>query len=328
MNEAGILSFLKAVGVRQVFRDNPPWLRSACPLASALHENGRDDHPSFGIKINPRGESIYHCFACGGGLLVRLLHNLFVCGLPYKEASRVYGECEIFDGKDTPAEKVFSVIGLDANKGSVPTDVLERFPLITTSSYETKRCREYLTQRGISEEVQEKFQLRIYPSFQAIVFPRMDKEGNVWALRARPRKFKSFFSISPSFLGDDREWGDYSTWFGAQFLDTETPPLPVESETDVLRLYSLGVNLAEAIPIGCCGALQRPQLEALYQDVMFLGFDADMPGKRNFQRAFKIRKGAVLFKLDWAMVGRKDAGELESLEEYKAVWRNRKMLPF
>lgn len=328
MKEAGIIRFLRAVGIQRVFRDNPPWIRAACPLASVTHEDGKDAHPSFGIKIDPNGESTYHCFTCGGGLLVRLLHNLFICGLPYKDATRVYVECEVFNGEKSLAEEEFPVIENEAERNPIPADVLERFPLITTSSYETGRCTEYLSQRGISLEMQEKFQLRVYPSMQAIIFPRIDKNGTVWALRARSRKFKSFFSISPLFLNDKREWGDYSTWFGWQFLDPKTPPLPVESETDVLRLYSLGMNLAKAIPIACCGALQRRQLEALYQDVMFLGFDNDMPGRRNFQRAYGILKGAILFRLDWGIVKRGDAGELKNLEEFEQVWKGKRMLSF
>ena len=194
MREAGAVRFFYAMGINKVFRENPPWIRSACPFALALHEDGKDVHPSFGIKVNNSGESIYHCFVCGGGLLCRLLHNLFICGLPYKDATRVYTECEIFDGEKSLAEEEFPLIENEAEERKpIPADVLERFPLITASSYETGRCREYLSQRGISIDVQEKFQLRVYPSMQTIVFPRIDKEGNVWALRARSRKFKSFF---------------------------------------------------------------------------------------------------------------------------------------
>lgn len=325
MNEAGVIKFLRAVGVGQVNRDNLPWVRSACPLASVSHEDGRDDHPSFGIKINPKGESIYHCFACGSGRLVRLLHNLFVSGLPYTAATQVYSECEIFDGRNDPAEEEFSVIE-NYKRKPVPTDVLNRFLPIQESSYESKRCGEYLSQRGISPEIQEKFWLRVYPSMQAVVFPRMDEEGNTWALRARPRKFKSFFSISPSFLGEESQWGDYSTWFGGQCLSSGDVPLLVESETDVLRLTSLEVK--DVVPIACCGAAQKRQLNQLYQDVVILGFDADQSGRRNALQARKVLRGAVLYGLDWSLVGVKDAGELRSLEDFNLVWKQKKMLSF
>lgn len=325
MREAGVIRFLRAMGVQQVYRDGLPWIRSTCPLASALHEDGKDVHPSFGVKVNNNGESLYHCFACGGGLLIRLLHNLFVCGLPYEEATRVYTECEIFDVENVLAGKEVSVVESEAERSPVPADVLERLPLVTTSSYETERCRGYLSQRGISFEVQEKFQLRCYSSMQSIVFPRIDEKGTVWALRARSRKFKSYYSISPTFLNDERKWGDYSTWFGAQCLSSGAIPLLVESETDVLRLHSLGIK--DVIPIACCGCIQKRQLARLYQDVMVLGFDADIAGKRNFQRACGVLRGAVLFGLDWGIVGKNDAGGLKDLEEFNEVWRSRKMLP-
>jgi hypothetical protein len=53
------------------------WVESSCPLARWEHAKGRDEHPSFGVKIKANDKSYCRCQACGvKGDLLKLLMRL------------------------------------------------------------------------------------------------------------------------------------------------------------------------------------------------------------------------------------------------------------
>jgi DNA primase len=323
MDKVSIVAFLRALDVKKV-SVGEMWVTSSCPLASVFHSKGEDKHPSFGVKIDPSGESFYRCFVCGGGTLDRLLHNLYVCGLYNAKAIDIYSRREVF------GEKPSGVISDLEYKPSVPTtpvpeDVLDGFPVIVEShGFEARRMVDYFEGRNISFGSLKKYQIRYSPHQQLIVFPRIDADGNVYSLRARSRKQKSYFTMSASYFFDSRKWGDNSLWFGEQFMNRDEPLLMVESETDVLRLDSLKVTNM----VGCCGNLQKAQIDRVSNDTFLAAFDADNPGMLNFKRAKKYLwdKAANLFALDWAEVGCNDAGDLIDLNQFKKVRGNKVLI--
>lgn len=326
MNRDAIHQFLRVLGVPRVAPSvaGDEWVNSSCPLASVLHKGGRDERPSFGILINDKGESLYHCFTCcpTAAPLSGLVHTLWISSsFRWAEAMQAYGKLEIFGEYKKPIDAV--IVPTKEPCYGVLSWVLNRYPLLADASgFEAKRCIEYLGERGISLETIEKFQLRYGKDQQVIVFPRMDKQDRVWALRARSRKTKDFFSISPKYMLSDTQWGDTSRWFGEQFL-TDDPVTLVESETDVLRLAKLGVSNV----LASCGQVQKAQLKRLYHIVIILGFDADRPGQQMaYRAAYHLKDTAVLYLLDWSLVGCKDAGNLKSLIEYKQVFGTKTLL--
>lgn len=319
--------FLRVLGVPRVAPsvEGDEWVNSSCPLASILHKGGRDNSPSFGITVNDKGESLYHCFTCcpKAAPLSGLVHTLWIsASFRWKEAMQAYGKLEIFgDYKKQECATVEVQSKVSCNK--VPSRVLARYPLLSgASGYEADRCIEYLRGRGITNYAIKKYQIRYSKDQQAIVFPRIDKEGNTWVLRARCRKAKNFFSISPKYLMTKDEWGDNSRWFGEQFL-TDDPVILVESETDVLRLAELGVSNV----LASCGQVQKAQLKRLYHIVIILGFDVDRAGQQMaYRTAYHFKDTAVLYMLDWSLVGCKDAGDLHFLKDYEHVFTNKKLL--
>ncbi len=66
MNEETIKHFMMALGVLpstiKVVGDS---VMGSCPYAPYFHGGGKDTKPSFGIKINDIGKSLFHCFSCG-----------------------------------------------------------------------------------------------------------------------------------------------------------------------------------------------------------------------------------------------------------------------
>lgn len=334
MNERGIEELLSCVQPCDVTIGDQ-WVNSTCPLASVSHEKGIDRHPSFGVLINNKGESLYRCFTCSDPApLSGLIHNLWVLDINgWQGAMKVYGENEIFNSGSksmAPLSKWDAVVDKKASKAEVPAVILDQFPLLYNArGYEAQRCSSFLAaERGIDKEVQNLFRLRYSDGGRLIIFPRENKENKVYWLRARSRMAKAFFSISCSYakkeLGDvaPYEWGDSSYLFGEHLL-TEEPVIIVESETDVLRLYSLGVR--NVVATG--GGVQKAQLDRLYHSVVILGFDADVPGLKNKIKAEKHLKGySTLFYLDWRVAGVKDAGELKSRADFDKVYNKKSLL--
>lgn len=325
MKRVDILKLLNCLGVNKThISDN--WVNSSCPLARYSHDGGMDRHPSFGIRINNRGESIYRCFTCSSAApLSGLIHNLFVLkDMRWRDAMSIYDSCE-----------VFSLSPINNNYGDelkipkkpipIPDYIVNKFPYIVSSNdFESNRCADFLyTVRGINYDTQKLFGIRYSPFRDRIViFPRIDKSNVVWWMRARSRLNKSFFSITPSYFSTDEKWGDSSRLFGEQFLDSG-PILIVESETDVLKLYDFGVY--NVVATG--GGVQKVQLDRLYHDVVILGFDADIAGFKNKVKAERIlRNYSTLFYLDWKKAGAIDAGKLESKSEFDKVYNSKILL--
>lgn len=347
MDKSGIMHLLSALQTKRITTlgawnfNRWNWVNSTCPLASVSHEKGTDKRPSFGILINEKGESLYQCFTCTDPApLSGLIHNLWMLDISgWPEAMEIYGKHEIFSNTD----KVFAFLPQWENreektvqKTEVPEIILDKFPLLQMySGYEAKRCKEFLSEsRGIDTHTQNHFRLRFSENDRLIIFPRIDKEERIWWLRARSRLSKVFFSISHTYAsnkwGDEAVrhpnasrdfWGDSSHFFGEQFL-TKEPVIIVESETDVLRLHTLGIYNV----IASGGGIQKAQLDRLYHNVVILGFDADIPGLKNRIKAEKYFKGySTLFALDWKIAGIKDAGELGSRADFDKVY-NKKIL--
>ena len=326
MNRNAIHQFLRVLGVPRVAPsvEGDEWVNSSCPLASVLHKGGRDERPSFGILINNSGESLYHCFTCCpiAAPLSGLVHTLWVSSsFRWQEAMQAYGKLEIFgEYKKQVCPIAEPVKELCCE---VPSWVLNRYPILANAvGFEARRCIEYLGERGISLETIQKFRIRYGKDQQVIVFPRIDKDNRVWALRARSRKTKDFFSISPKYMLSDTQWGDTSRWFGEQFL-TDDPVILVESETDVLRLSELGVSNI----LASCGQVQKAQLKRLYHLVTILGFDADRAGQQMaYRAAYHLKDTTVLYLLDWSVRNCKDAGNLSSYENFEHVFKNKVLL--
>lgn len=80
MNSADVFVLLERLGCRKIKQTPNKWINASCPFAqySALHKNGNDAHPSFGVTIS-EGKSGYQCFTCNvrgnlNHLLFRLRH--------------------------------------------------------------------------------------------------------------------------------------------------------------------------------------------------------------------------------------------------------------
>ena len=304
------------------------WVIASCPLASKLHPKGKDEHPSFGILVNEHGASRYRCFVCGAGSLFKLLHNLTWLYGWDKEISNFIAQAEL-ESESTEKQYFDVYIGNGNTMSNEDTPVklsaLIYCPLLSESvGYDTERVMEWLLNRGIAPDVVYDYGLRLYPVGSAVVFPYREPDGTLFYLRARSIESKDFYFITPSILGMDDEvkWGKKDSFFGMDKVDTHQPIVLVESETDVLRLATLGVD--NVIATG--GSISKHQLKRIqgFEGEVILGFDSDEKGVAYCKEVMKVRMSApspqYSFKrYSWKKVGCKDAGELKSLEQLEEV---------
>jgi hypothetical protein len=77
MDAGKVVEFLRALGCSSI-RSKDRWVEASCPLARWTHgKSGTDSRPSFGVSIEPQGESRWRCLGCAlGGTLNELLWSV------------------------------------------------------------------------------------------------------------------------------------------------------------------------------------------------------------------------------------------------------------
>ena len=348
MNSSEIIEFLRLIGAENITNDEARgWVRASCPLARWKHESGQDRKPSFGIKIPEKdGEAPYfHCFTCEtNGPLPKLLSILSQCsGDRLLEASNFLSQLQLFDNKENEvnsggrrririkdkfASLDFGAREIKVNR-PVPASVLEQYPLLAekneyTAHAEALRwiCRE----RKISLATVEKYKLRLFTNSLddvGVIFPILDKDGEtVLDMWARLIHEKSFFRVTNSMSGTSVDYKAPNLLFGNHAFDPKKPGVLVEGAIDALRLHSLGVKNV----LASFGSLSNEQIESLYAPVMYVGFDNDDAGRDFTKKAVKKLDVPSICILDWEVANVKDAGELETIEQFKKDFDARKKI--
>ena len=65
MNEDSLRQYASQLGIRCATPVSASgWLQAPCPFAPYTHERSADTSPSFGLRVNEEGPSVYKCFAC------------------------------------------------------------------------------------------------------------------------------------------------------------------------------------------------------------------------------------------------------------------------
>jgi hypothetical protein len=300
------------------------WVKSSCPLAPATHSGGTDENPSFGIKISD-DLSYYNCFSCGHGTVSGLIHR-FNFEVEYIGAvNKYYGDTQYsIDGSNRlDYEDKFSQTVSETVQKPVPVEYLDKYPLLEEAiGAAALRVREWLLCRGIALEVAYQYQTR-FDVYGNVIFPMIGPDGTtIYALQFRSTADKKFWYFKDEISGEEFPKG--AIWYGHQTL-TGDSVLLVESQTDVLRLKTLGVKMPV---LASCGSVTHGQLNSLYQKDYYIGYDADNSGEQKKRRTiFTLQSSAQrIFVLDWSTVLRNDPGDLGSRNELTEVYNNRLLL--
>ncbi len=329
MNERSLRKFLRALSVPDITKRGD-WLNFHCVLAPATHENGDDSTPSAGVSICNDGPSYYYCFGCQPEPL-RLDDLCFSVWLNFgvypTAAQHIVGGGELrgnqlrLPNEDfwRPPEK-----NVDHVK-PIPQKYLDKVPILATATDdEANACKEYLIwERRIHPSAIALSGVRYYSPFQAIAFPYTDISGEIYSIRVRLRREKKFFFLTSRILGRKTSTSTLSengAWFGLGGINWTRPIMIVESETDRLRLMSLG---GDNILASGGTSITEAQVRALFGTIYYLGLDADKAGKAATESLIRRIKGAAsIYLLDWGLVNCKDGGDLTSRNELDSVIRS------
>lgn len=309
------------------------WVMAPCPLAPALHRYGKDNNPSFGIHIKNEGITVNHnCFTCGAGNLSDLIHKYnFLIGYN-PELNRFFINRRYAEIEETTEVKTdkWAVKTKHRERYNLPViqKVIDQNPILTETSMGmcAQDVRKWLSSRGISKEIIDRFQIR-HNAKSEVVFPLIDIDEIIYDLHARSTTNKFFYHIRDK--DKEHKFGsNHGCWFGHQFIEDPTAPvILVESQTDVLRLYTL---VSGIYFLGCCGPLTRQHLRRISSHrKIYFGFDSDEAGKKNTIKAInELHSSAQLFLLNWATEGLKDGGDLQNIEQFKRVLKKAQRITY
>lgn len=250
MTKTDVIQFLNCIGLpsSSCLISGGSWVRGPCPLSPWLHDKGKDSHPSFAIKINDQGESVFNCFTCKHGDLLYLLQLLkeFKVERPkykLKEAlvllEREAAGALALNIKEDIGDKTEE----DERDVVWPEEWLDSF----VSALFNVHAVEYLYDRGVDTKAAQSLDLRFDSEKGTVCFPIRNWEGELVGLRGR--------YIEP---GDGPKYHMYKyrnaynrlPWYGEHLLDTEKPVLLVESVFDYASVVRVYPNVLAPLSVG------------------------------------------------------------------------------
>lgn len=218
------------------------YVRIRCPY----HKDGKERRPSMSILLEDRGSmtaGTCHCFACG---TVVTLEELF------RKVGATFDNTIEINRQPTPRAITLSTTQV-IYKPSVPF-----------------RFSEYLSSRGIGEEVQELF--RVYEKDKTVYMPVFDRDGRYLFFISRSTEGKNYYV----------EEGAVKTLYGIEEIDMSKPIVVVEGQIDAMTFWELGMQAVATL-----GADNISALSAIKgaTSIIILAFDNDMAGLRAREKA-------------------------------------------
>jgi hypothetical protein len=267
---------------------------SSCPFAPFRHIKadgtfGRDAKPSFGIEINPDGESRYNCFACSsrGDLLNLCLELGELRGVDYSELEEFIWQNEGAGVLDRACEMPL----FDAPSAREERRETARAAIYRESEYEPYKGRvpKYaIEDREIPLEVCKAWDLGHDPEEGRLMFPIRDAAGNLVGLKGR------------SYVGARNKYFPYLEWtqgawfYGEHMLRPEEDDpriVIVEGEIDVIKVWMAGYSCL-GIMGGMATSRQRKKLEILGRPLVLMP-DANETGEKWARRLGDQMKNMV-----------------------------------
>lgn len=265
------------------------WVMGHCPFAPWRHQDGKDKHPSFGIKANKQKRSIFKCFACGsGGGLMDLVREL---GILLKKSpvegyklgqvlQLVANEFESLEfDPDIPDWTGHPFTG--AAFVEYPEFFVESFKQYSLFS----QVVDYLHSRRISSELATIFDLRYDSILDRVCFPIRDFKGRLAGLQGRALdnsvELRYFFYKYHGALNSH-------IWFGEDRVNFDKPLVLVEGVFDALRVYSQYENVVASLSAG----ISKEKITRMADAVEIITlYDWGMGGNSARKRVHEVMKG-------------------------------------
>lgn len=245
MDAGEISTFLHAAQCSKI-RVGPEWVKSTCPVAHLRHSGGRDEHPSFAVRIEPEGESRCRCLACGyAGPLYPLAWKL---GSP-----RLFDLAQVNNvgewGEEVPVGlrgKVEKMVGSYWAETRQPKDLADLLPKIAKNEPLDEALLDefqplpewvarYLGERGMHEGTIRAWELGYHPKKGRLSIPIRDTDGKLVAMSGRALQGQDPKYLHSKFKRD-------LVLYGRHMAEGCTTAYLCEGFFQVLAVWQLGIR--------------------------------------------------------------------------------------
>lgn len=302
------------------------WVSMPCPLASWTHPKAHDEHPSFGVKVQDKGDrvSIFNCYTCkkkGPLSLLAILYQQY----SGQDKSHLIDEAEDIElfGVQLPLWEERN----DAEPHMTPPDPLgAEYEDIFDPAWEGTGHdhHQYLAHRGISRSMTQSLDLRVdYDDGHGdrrVIFPVRGPHQELYGYTGR--------AIFPDVVPRIRDYYGLpkrACLLGIHAVDTAStrPVALVEGLFDYARLWSYGIPTVAAMHSGLT-ELQARLLKDLGRPVV-LFFDNDDAGRAGNKQVKRMLQDYVpLQKVKWRQAnptkGRRAKKDPGALSRSEANW--------
>lgn len=186
MRQGQIYQFLKTINIFS-WDDREEWVNCSCPFALYTHSNGVDNNPSFGIRVNVKGKSVYKCWSCGQvGTLDDLLMKLQYYEKLHDTKNPYHWKLawQMVQQEEDDAES-FIFEGAEYKECDEVQESLVEFPPNWLYSFMPITEHPYLTERQVSKGLLDKYKLVYDVTLGRVCFPIYDFDGVLRGLQGR-----------------------------------------------------------------------------------------------------------------------------------------------
>lgn len=287
--ERGIFLFAK-------FFDSGEDIMCCCPY----HKNGQERRPSAGIR---KSDGLFHCLACGEThSLPEVIGHCF-------NSDIVFGYKWLSDNFDRVIEQGRQPINLNLTRE--PIKKTQEIQGVSEEELDTYRyIHPYMYERGLTDEIIEKFDIGYDKTTDSITFPVRDANGNCLFVARRSVNAK-FFELPKGITKP--LYGMYELTHTQGFGVKYPVKLYVcEGLFDCLRLWCN--NKLAVAGFGCLfNSYQIKQIQDLPIRSVVLALDNDEAGWKANERLRKFLTNKLVTEVELPS-GRKDVGECTNEE--------------
>lgn len=227
------------------------WVEGHCILAPWRHVGGKDAHPSFGIKADPKHKSICKCLSCGfGGDLLDLLFRVRelqnkhpASGMSLADAAAIisneFEDMEL-DASDIPD---YGDVKIVKDIKAFPAHWLKSF-----KSYDRfPDAIEYLDGREVSPLVARMLDLRFDPIQRRIGFPFRNFNKEIMGVQGRAiDKDTELRYYQYGYMGHR----NMLAWMGEDMIDLDKPLVMLEGPFDFASVFRVYQNVVASFTSG------------------------------------------------------------------------------
>lgn len=317
MDSGSILQFLGHLKAKHVHQHGK-WVTASCVLAP-WHHDGKDERPSFAVRVEPNKESYFNCFVCKNGKLSDLLFEL-----QYRKAQNLgYDLGAAWAVIEAEASKKIDINVKDWGEQEaedvefvMPEEWLQPFQ----NAWSVPMAREYLQSRDVSEFIANGLDIRWDKSMRTVCFPIRNRDGELVSIRGR--RVATPNGEPPYHIYNmGQEEPRHLTWLGEQWVNFDKPVLMVESVFDLASVLRVYHNVVAPLSVGINASRMKRMSKASEVVTMF---DQGKGGNKAREVVQHHMGSAFILHV---LPSKKDPGELSEAELRNELGPALKLLP-